>query len=76
MNGTPSAIIHPGGTVRVNYGGESKDFIWHIVEIINDGGYEMVVYRQWAKRKQIWMYHVDSLDHFVDMVQTGKMKKA
>jgi len=69
-------IIYPGATVRVNYGGKSADFIWHIVEIITDLGHEIVIYRQWNKRKQMWMYHVDSLTHFVDMVQTGKMKKA
>ena len=75
MSDAPT-IIHQGATVRVNYGGESKDFIWHIVEIVNDRGYEIVVYRQWNKRKQIWMYHVDGLAHFVDMVQAGTMKKA
>ena len=43
--------------------------LWHIINIFEDNGEEMVVLKSWAKYKQRWVYQVESkeaLEYFFD----------
>lgn len=65
--------LKPGKSFRIRYDNKNNvnNRVIHIRAIVDD---EMIVFRQWSRRRQRWIYAIEHLYYF-ELINTGVLQR-